>query len=96
MACQTMLDTGRDTCVCSRGSHVPWLSCSLSCFLRRVPGDFKEDHHPVTQDQMREFAALQDERLHRVEMALDTKKDKRKGELVFSFFFFVRLLAFNG
>jgi len=64
------------------------------------------DHHAVTQAQLRELMALQDERvreqdrLSEMEMALDAKKDKRRGELarslVFSTRSCVRLLTFAG
>jgi len=59
------------------------LPCVLSRFMPRVPGDVEGDHHPVTRSQLsaqlREFAALQNERLSEMEIALDAKKDKRKG-----------------
>jgi len=69
--------------------------CLLSCFARRLPGECKEDHHPVTQAQMREFKELVDEKFVEVQGALDAKKDKRRGELGFSQCVRVWILAFS-
>ena len=64
--------------------------CLLSPFvsLSEPAATAAADHLPVTQHQLREFAALQDER-HRehdadhsqLQRTLDAKKDKRRGEI---------------
>jgi len=77
--------------------------CWLPRFVPRVPGDVKEDHHLVTQDQMRELKELvgekfreQDDVNREVQCALDAKKDKRKGELRSSHCVLLWLLVFHG